>query len=119
LSLKQFHVFLVRAVNQNRNLPTHAERTYIGYGECQQSSGACIGGVPALFQNLDASRSSGRPTGNNHALAAGGDARPSPGDRRFSSLRPSQGREYKERETDDIEMILRITGHLRRKTRVS
>ena len=93
LSLQQLHVFLVGAVNQNGNLSSHAERAYIGYGQCQQSGGACIGGVSALFQNLDAGRSGGRLAGNNHALAAGGDTRSPRADRRFGGLRPSEGRE--------------------------
>jgi hypothetical protein len=93
LSLDQLHIFLVGAVNQNGNLSSHAERAYIGDRQCQQSGGASIGGVSALFQNLDAGRSRGRTTGNNHALAAGGDTRSPRPDRRFRGLRPSEGRE--------------------------
>ena len=56
-SLDQLHVFLVGVVNQNGDLSAHAERAYISYGERQQSRRACIGGVPALFQNSEARRS--------------------------------------------------------------
>jgi hypothetical protein len=93
LSLQQLHVFLVGAVNQNGNLSSDAERAYVGYGQCQQSGGTCVGGVSALLQNLDAGRSGGRLTGNNHALAAGGDTRSPCTDRRFGGLWRSEGRE--------------------------
>ena len=93
LSLEQLHVFLVGTVNQNGNFASHAERAYIGYGQCQQSGGACVGSVSALFQNLDACGSGGGSTGNDHPLAADGNTRSSSGGRRFGGLRPSEGRE--------------------------
>src|SRR5947209_4838583 len=96
LSLKQLHVSLVRAVNQNGNFSSHAERAYISYGQRQQSGGPCISGVSALFQDLDAGRSGGRLAGNDHALAAAGDTRSPLGDRLFCGLWPSEGREKKE-----------------------
>ena len=93
MSLQQLHVFLLGAVNQNGNLSSHAEGAYVGYGECQKSGGACIGGVSALLQNPDAGRSRGRPTGNNHAFAADGDTRSACTKRRFGGLGQSEGHE--------------------------
>ena len=97
LSLEQLHVFLVGTVNQDWNLSSHTERAHISYGESQQGGGACIGCVSALLQNLDAGRSGGRPAGNNHASAAGGDTWSMWADRRLGCLRASKRRERKEK----------------------